>query len=178
MLRCSDTKQKVWKCSVASEVPQAWLCSRKPQPPLCSAWGCQFHCCFQKLSCRGRSFSLMSSPAEACHHEPDSQMPAAGLGQCCPTCGPQTPPGMGHPREAAGAPSLEVLKARLDGALGEQCDLMVGSPVRGRGLELDDLWDSFQPKPFCDHLPANGISSLSICLASGYWIGAPISLSI
>ena len=36
------------------------------------------------------------------------------------------------PREAVGAPSLESLKSRLDGAL-------VGGTAHGKGLELDGL---------------------------------------
>jgi len=39
--------------------------------------------------------------------------------------------------EAVDAPSLEVLKARLDGAQGR--DLVFGSPAYGKGLELDNL---------------------------------------
>ena len=38
-------------------------------------------------------------------------------------------------QRAMDAPSLEVFKARLDGALGP--DLVVGSPVHSTGLELD-----------------------------------------
>jgi len=45
-----------------------------------------------------------------------------------------------------GAPSLEVLKATLNGALGSLS--WWGQPVRGRGLELSDLEGPFQPKPF------------------------------
>lgn len=165
MLRGSDTKWKVWKCFVASEAPQVCLSSRSTNYH-CGAWGCQ-----SQLPSRGRGILtnvLSYRRAEACHHEPDSHMPAAGLGQCCPTCGPWTQK----------APSPEVFKAKLDGALDEQPDLMISSPAHDRGLELDDLWGFFQPKPFCGHLPANGISSLSICLASGYCIGAPVSLNI
>jgi len=39
--------------------------------------------------------------------------------------------------ETVDAPSLEVLKARLDGAQGR--DLVFGSPAYGKGLELDNL---------------------------------------
>ena len=57
------------------------------------------------------------------------------------------------PREAVGAPSLEVSNSRLDGALGSlgwyQIWRVVVLPVAGR-LELDDPWGPFQPKPFCD----------------------------
>ncbi|GAB0192071.1 triadin [Grus japonensis] len=42
------------------------------------------------------------------------------------------------PREAVGAPSLEVFKARLDGALGNLVQQRVSLPMAG-GLELDDL---------------------------------------
>ena len=41
------------------------------------------------------------------------------------------------PREAENAPSLKVFKARLDGVLNKPDivpDLVVGNPVRGRGL--------------------------------------------
>jgi len=53
------------------------------------------------------------------------------------------------PREAVAAPSLAVLKARLDGAwstLGwwKMSLLMAG------GMELNNLYGPFQPKPFCD----------------------------
>jgi len=41
------------------------------------------------------------------------------------------------PREVVGAPSLEVLKARLDGALGSLS--WWGNRAHGRGLELGDL---------------------------------------
>jgi len=41
------------------------------------------------------------------------------------------------PREAVGAPSVEVLKARLDGALGSLS--WWGQPAHGRGWELDGL---------------------------------------
>lgn len=42
------------------------------------------------------------------------------------------------PREAVDAPSLEVFKARLDGALGNLVWWEVSLPMAG-GLELDDL---------------------------------------
>ena len=65
------------------------------------------------------------------------------------------------PTEAVAAPSLAVLKARLDGALSnlvwwEMSLLMVG------GLEPDDLQGPFQPKPFCDSMIAQRI------VAGGY----------
>jgi len=41
------------------------------------------------------------------------------------------------PRKAVDAPSLEVLKARLDGAEGSLS--WWGEPAHGRGLELSDL---------------------------------------
>ena len=42
------------------------------------------------------------------------------------------------PREVVEAPSLEVFKARLDGALGNLVQWRVSLPMVG-GLELDDL---------------------------------------
>ena len=42
------------------------------------------------------------------------------------------------PREAADAPSLEVIKARLDEALSNLIEWKVSLPMAG-GLELDDL---------------------------------------
>jgi len=49
-------------------------------------------------------------------------------------------------QRAVGTPSLEVLKARLDGALGS---LSWWGPVSPRqGLELGALSGSFRPKPF------------------------------
>jgi len=45
-----------------------------------------------------------------------------------------------------GASSLEVPKARLDGALGSLC--WWGQPAHSRGLEMDNLWCPLQPKPF------------------------------
>ena len=57
--------------------------------------------------------------------------------------------------EAVDAPSPEVFKSRLDGALGSlvECQIwrLVPLPVAG-GLELDDPWSPFQPKPFCDSM--------------------------
>ena len=59
------------------------------------------------------------------------------------------------PREVVDAPSLEVFKARLDGALGSlvyyQIWRLVALPVAG-GLELDDPWGPFQPKPVYDSM--------------------------
>ena len=40
-------------------------------------------------------------------------------------------------QRAVGAPSLEVLKARLNGALGSLIQWL--APAHSRGLELDDL---------------------------------------
>ena len=57
------------------------------------------------------------------------------------------------PRETVDTPSLEAFKARLDEALGNVIivsDFMAGNPAYGRGMELDDLWGSFQPKSFHD----------------------------
>jgi len=54
-------------------------------------------------------------------------------------------------REAVGAPSLEELRARLDGALGS-LSWWEAALLRAGGLELDDLKDLFQLKPFCDSM--------------------------
>ena len=51
------------------------------------------------------------------------------------------------PRETVDAPSLEVLKARLDGALGNLIWWKVSLPMAG-GLELNDFQGPFQPEPF------------------------------
>jgi len=53
------------------------------------------------------------------------------------------------PREAVAAPSREVFKARLDGALSNLVWWKVSLPTAG-DLERDDLQDPFQPKPFHD----------------------------
>ena len=53
------------------------------------------------------------------------------------------------PREAVDVPSLEVFKARLDGALNNLLWWKVLLPM-ARGLETDDLLGSFQLKPFYD----------------------------
>jgi len=45
-------------------------------------------------------------------------------------------------------PSLEALKARLDGALSNLVYREVSLPIAG-GLELGDLNCPLQPKPFC-----------------------------
>ena len=50
------------------------------------------------------------------------------------------------PKEAAGAPSLEAFKARLDVALGSLGWLLVTLHVAG-GLKLDHC-GPFQPRPF------------------------------
>jgi len=47
-----------------------------------------------------------------------------------------------------GAPSLEVPKARLDGAMGKVSWWGATSPWQG--VELDDLQGPSQPKPSCD----------------------------
>ena len=52
------------------------------------------------------------------------------------------------PREVVDTPSLEMLKARLDGAVGSLCWWGAASPWQGS--ELDGLWGPFQPKPLCD----------------------------
>ena len=69
------------------------------------------------------------------------------------------------PRQAVAPPPLEVFKTRLDEATishsiltSSLCpgrpalipDLEVGDPACGTGLELDDPWGLFQPKPFYD----------------------------
>ena len=55
------------------------------------------------------------------------------------------------PRVVVNALSLEVFKTMLDGALGSlvqyQIWRLVALPLLG-GLELDDPWGPFQPKPF------------------------------
>jgi len=53
------------------------------------------------------------------------------------------------PSEVVDAPSLEAFKARLDGAVSNLAYREVSLPIAGR-LELDDLKDPFQPKPFCE----------------------------
>jgi len=50
------------------------------------------------------------------------------------------------PRETVAAPSLAVLKARLDGGLSNLVWWKVSLPMAG-GLELHDLLGPFQPKP-------------------------------
>jgi len=53
-------------------------------------------------------------------------------------CGFSIPGGVPHQvRWGPGQPGLVL-------------DLEVGRPACGRGLELDDPWGPFQPKPFCD----------------------------
>jgi len=49
------------------------------------------------------------------------------------------------------APSLAVLKARLDGALNNLVWWRVSLSMAG-GLELGDLYCPFQPKPFHDSM--------------------------
>jgi len=55
------------------------------------------------------------------------------------------------PREAVAAPSLAVLKARLDGALSNLGWWKMSLLMAGE-LEPDDLEGAFQPKPFCDSM--------------------------
>ena len=59
------------------------------------------------------------------------------------------------PREPTDAPSLEVFKARLDGALGSlawyEMGRLVALRVAGR-LELRDPGGPFQPGPFYDSI--------------------------
>ena len=51
-----------------------------------------------------------------------------------------------HLNRSYGARSLEVLKARLDGALGSLAG--GGQPCPWHGVGLGELWHLFQPKPF------------------------------
>ena len=55
------------------------------------------------------------------------------------------------PREAVAAPSLAVFKARLDGALSNLVWWKMSLLMAG-GLEQDDLYGPFQPKPFYDSM--------------------------
>jgi len=55
------------------------------------------------------------------------------------------------PREAVAAPSLAVLKARLDGALSTLVWCKTSLLMAGR-LEPDDLQGPFQPLPFYDSM--------------------------
>ena len=59
--------------------------------------------------------------------------------------------GLGLPREVVDAPTLEALKASLEGALSNLVYREVFLPIAG-GLKLDDLKGPFQPKPFYDSL--------------------------
>jgi len=69
------------------------------------------------------------------------------------------------PREAVDAPSLEAFKARRVGTLHTYWE--VSLPIAG-GLELDDVKEPFQCKPFCDliykvHLLSlHGIASIGL----------------
>jgi len=60
------------------------------------------------------------------------------------------------PREAVAVPSLEMFKARLDGALSTLGWWKMSLLMAG-GLEPDDLQGPFQPNPFYDS------TSLSPC---------------
>ena len=82
------------------------------------------------------------------------------------------------PREALDAPSLEAFKDTLGEALGE-------NPACSRGLELDDLWGSIQPKSFYDTsgFHANslmfGISGrVPYCCTSAYHRRGTLSLTL
>jgi len=46
------------------------------------------------------------------------------------------------------SPSLEMLKARLNGALSSLIQWVATSPWQGVGTGSLDLWGPFQPKPF------------------------------
>ena len=78
----------------------------------------------------------------------------------------------GLPREAVGAPSLEVFKARLDGAMGSlvqyQLWRLVALPVAGE-LELGDLWGPFQPRPFYDSMIQHLL--LKAIVGTKNWLG-------
>ena len=54
-------------------------------------------------------------------------------------------------RETVDTPFLEVFKGKLDGALGNLVYYKL-SLTMARGLELNDPWGSFQPKPFYDSI--------------------------
>ena len=68
------------------------------------------------------------------------------------------------PREAVDASSLEVFKARLDGALDSlgwyEIWRLVALHVEGVGLEIHD---PFQPGPFCDSVKAALLPCLCKC---------------
>jgi len=55
------------------------------------------------------------------------------------------------PKEAADAPSLEALKARLDVALGSLV-LWLATLHTAGGFKLDDHCGPFQPRPFYDSM--------------------------
>jgi len=55
------------------------------------------------------------------------------------------------PREVVDDPSLEVFKARLDGALSSLVWWKVSLPMAA-GLELGDPYCPLQPKPFYDSM--------------------------
>ncbi len=54
-------------------------------------------------------------------------------------------------REAVCVPFLKLLKAKLDGALGNLVWWVATLPTAG-GLELDGISSSFQPKPLYDSM--------------------------
>ena len=56
------------------------------------------------------------------------------------------------PKEAVDAPSLEAFRARLDVALGSLVCWLVILHIVGGGLELDDHYGPFQPRPFYDSM--------------------------
>jgi len=64
------------------------------------------------------------------------------------------------PSEVVDAPSLEVLKTRLDGAVSNLVKKEVSLPY-SRGLELDDLKGHFQPKPFYESMIFMGVKGTS-----------------
>jgi len=53
-------------------------------------------------------------------------------------------------QRSCGAPSLEALKARLDGGLGSWA--AGWQPCPWHGVGLGRLWGPFRPKPFCDSM--------------------------
>jgi len=78
-----------------------------------------------------------------------------------------------------GAPSLEVFKARWDGAMGSlvqyQLWRLVALPVAGE-LELGDLWGPFQPRPFYDSMIQQLL--LKAIVGTKNWLGLDMEKNI
>jgi len=55
------------------------------------------------------------------------------------------------PKEVVDAPSLEIFKASLDVALGSMVLWLATLHIAG-GLQLDDHYGCFQPRPFNDSM--------------------------